>query len=166
MKDMKKVWALCLALLLIVSSLASCQKQEETDGGESAFRVIYNDVEIELGKSADPILKKLGEANSENEIFDCGEGNSRIRYRYDSLTLYVMKSGDTAVVDEIELLDDLAETGRGICIGDGEDKVRAEYGDPTSDKNGTLIYSKNNMQIQFDIADGKVSGIGFLRRTQ
>lgn len=165
MKHMRKTLALLLTLLLTVSVLAACQVQEK-EGQAGAFCVIYNDVTIELGKPAEPILNALGMANSENEIFDCGEGNSRVRYRYDSFTLYVMKSDGETVVDQIELLDDLVETSRGVCIGDEEAKVRAQYGTPTSDKDGVLGYSKNSMQIQFDIQDGKVSAIGLLRRTR
>lgn len=163
---MIKIMAVLTALLLMATALVSCAEQETESGEDSAFCVVFDGVKIELGKPAEPILEELGPANSENEVFDCGEGNSRVRYRYDSFTLYVMKSDGEEVVDQIELLDDLTETSRGVCIGDGEAKVREAYGTPTSDQNGILGYSKSGMQIQFDIADGKVSAIGLLRRTQ
>ena len=164
MKHMTKILALLLTLVLACTALAACQTETQEESG--VFSVVCNGVTIELGKPAQPILEELGTANSENEIFDCGEGNSRVRYRYDSLTLYVMKSDGETVVDQIELLDDLVETSRGICIGDEEEKVRAQYGTPSSDQDGILGYSKNSMQIQFDIVDGKVDAIGLLRRTK
>ncbi len=166
MKNTMRIAALLLALLMMVSALVSCEEQEKESGEDSAFCVVYDGVRIELGKPAEKILEALGTANSENEIFDCGEGNSRVRYRYDSLTLYVMKSDGDEVVDQIELLDDLAETSRGICIGDSEEKVREAYGTPSSEQGGILGYGKGGMQIEFDLADGKVSGIGLLRRTK
>ncbi len=166
MKNTVRIIAALVALLLTATVLISCEEQEKDAGGDSAFCVVYNGVKIELGKPAEPILNELGAANSENEIFDCGEGNSRIRYRYESFTLYVMKSDGEEVIDQIELLDDLTETSRGVCIGDSESKVRELYGDPSSEQNGILSYSKDSMQIQFDIENGKVSAVGLLRRTQ
>ncbi len=166
MKRRMKLTAALLALLLIAATFVACGEQEKEEEKGGAFCVAYDEVEIELGKPAAPILEALGEANSKNEVFDCGEGNSRVRYRYDSITLYVMKSEGEEVVDQIELLDDLAQTSRGICIGDGEDAVREAYGEPTSDQEGMLGYGKDGMQIQFDIENGKVSAIGLLRKTQ
>lgn len=165
MKRTIRVLAMLMIFLLTATMAVACQKEEPKEEG-SAFAVTLGEVTVALGRPAEPILSALGAPKSQSEVFDCGEGNSRIRYRYDSLTVYTMKSDGKEVVDQVELMDDLAQTSRGICIGDDEAKVREAYGNPTSDKNGVITYSKSSMQLLFEIENGKVSAIGLLRKTR
>ena len=112
------------------------------------------------------VLSKLGEPNASNEIFDCGEGNSRMLYRYASFDLYTMKSGDAEVIDQIELKDDLSETDKGICLGSKESAVTAAYGKADRQANGSLTYVDGKQELTFDIENGQVVAIGLLRVTQ
>ena len=176
MKRMRSVVALLLALLLLLLMCACSEKQEEEapasdekeNTEESAdFAVTYNGTKIQLGVDASSVLKKLGDANSAQEVFDCGAGNSRMYYRYASFDLYTMKSSDgKEIVDQVELLDDLSETEKGICIGSTEAALREAYGEPSSEVDGELTYAKGDHRWIFEIKDGKVSAIGLLRVTQ
>ena len=164
MRNAMRILALTLALLMTGGILAACAREEGDTS--SAFCVVVNGVNIELGKPAQPVLDALGMADQTDEVNDCGAGNSRMRYRYDSVVIYAMKSDGKAVIDQIELLDDLAETSRGICLGDDEAAVREAYGTPTQDADGILGYGKDGRQIQFNVEEGKVVAIGLLRKTQ
>ena len=169
----KRVAALLLALLLMLGMMACSEKPEEVPANDQrdktetsdGFYVICQGTKIALGATADTVLKKLGDANSAQEVFDCGAGNSRMYYRYASLELYTMKIDGKETVDQIELLDDLSETEQGISIGAAESAVREAYGEPTSESEGELTYAKGDQRLIFEVADGKVSAIGLLRVT-
>ena len=139
MKQSMAVRMITVALLLCMVALAMGACTAKKSNEDTVFAVSYDDVVIELGASAEDVLDALGSANSEDEVFDCGAGNSRIRYRYDSFTLYVMKSDGEQVIDQIELKDDLIQTTRKIALGSSEAEVRDAYGNPTKAENG-IIY--------------------------
>ena len=169
----KRVAALLLALLMTVTVMACSKKQEEAPAADEkettkqsdGFYVTYGGAKIALGADASAILKKIGDANSAQEVFDCGAGNSRMYYRYASLDLYTMKTDGKETVDQIELLDDLVETDKGISIGAAESAVREAYGDPTSENGGELTYADGDQRLIIEIKNGKVSAIGLLRVT-
>ena len=165
MRSLKKLMALLLALLCIIC-VTACAKDGDTDKKAEGFSVKYNDVELVLGAEAADVLEELGEANSSDELFDCGAGNSRMLYRYSSFDLYTMKSDGKEVIDQIELKDDVATTDLGIYIGSDEAKVRSEYGEPDREGKNGITYKDGELEVTFDIKDGKVSGIGLLRVTQ
>ena len=171
----KRVAALLLALLLAAAMIACSEKEsgtptpdenKNTEQQNDAFCVKYQGVTVELGADASSVLKKLGEANSAQEVFDCGAGNSRMYYRYASFDLYTMKADGKETIDQIELLDDLTQTEKGISIGAAESAVREAYGEPSSESEGMLTYAKGDQRIVFEVADGKVSAIGLLRVTK
>lgn len=165
MKQIKMPIVICLTLLLCLSLLA-CQKQEGEDesGTVNAFSVVYNGVTLRLGASADT-FSRLGEADVQREVMDCGEGKSRMYYRYSAVEIYTLKTDAGETIDQIEVNDDLSETSRGICIGDKESKVREAYGTPSSEKNGRLTYTKNDLNLLFDIENGLVADITLIRKT-
>ena len=174
---LKKSAFLLLALALIFSMVACGATDDETDGDaapkddakkkekEVVFSIVWNGTTIELGKSATSVLTALGDPNSSQEVFDCGEGNSRMRYQYASFELYTMKSDGQEVIDQIEVLDDLCETGAKIAIGSSESAVRDAYGTPSKEEDGTLIYTSGNKHLILDVENGTVTGIGLLRKT-
>lgn len=181
---MKQIRHACLALgmaVVLALTLTACGDREPTDNGESkdnretsdraeatTFSILYNGVRITPGTSASEALGRLGNTLSEpQEVFDCGAGNSRMYYRYASVELYTMKRADgTEIVDQIELKDDLSQTEKGISIGSTESEVRAAYGTPSQEKNGTLTYTSGDQRLILDVKDGKVTNIGLLCVTQ
>ena len=174
MKTMGKRFAALFLALLMVLTVCACSKQEqeastpdekEETVQSSGFYVTYQGTKIALGADASLAIAKLGDASSAQEVFDCGVGNSRMYYRYASLDLYTMKNDGKETVDQIELLDDLIETDKGISIGAAEASVREAYGAPTSESEGELTYADGDQRLIIEITDGKVSAIGLLRVT-
>ncbi len=168
MKQAMKWIVLTLAVLMLTLCLISCGEDNEKNGDSEnkEFYLVYNDTKLKAGADAAKILETLGEANSQNELFDCGAGNSRVLYRYASFDLYTMKSGESEVIDQMELKDDLCETDKGICLGSKESEVTASYGVPDRTTAGSITYINGNVELTFDLKDGTVSGIGLLRITQ
>ncbi len=168
---LKKSFLVFLVLLLSVAFFACDGKKHDpdldnTNDAKISFSVIYHGTELSLGKSAKTALDSLGEPMSEEEVFDCGEGKSRMLYAFSSFDLYTMKANGEEVIDQIELYDDLTETSEKIAIGSKESAVREAYGEPTSEKNGKLTYTSGDNNLIFEIKDGTVSAIGLLRKTK
>ncbi len=169
-KTAKRILAMILMLLLAMSVMA-CGKKEsgdenETKGTQKGFAIQIDGVTIRLGEQAEKTLTALRTPLSQNELFDCGAGNSRMLYRYASFDLYTMKSGETEVIDQIEVKDDFCETEKGLCIGAEESAVVAVYGEATRKGEGSLTYVSGNQELTFDVENGQVVGIGLLRVTQ
>ena len=152
-----------LALLLCVGMLGCAEQEKENE--TSAFAVVSNEATVALGDDAEAVLSKLGEPQETREVFDCGAGNSRTYYRFASLELYTMKTDDGETVDQIEINDDLVTTSRGICIGDTVTKVQETYGNPSSEENGQITYSKDGKHLVFRIEGDTVSDIALIRET-
>ena len=175
---LKKSLLLIFALVLAVSLIACEGKKQRPapsdDDGDSqgasedaiVFSVIYDGVEMELGKPASSVLNALGEPNAKQEVFDCGEGNSRMLYQYSSFDLYTMKIDGEETIDEIELRDDAPETAAKIMIGSSEADVRKAYGTPSEASDTKLTYASGKMELTIDLTNGKVSGINLFRNTK
>ena len=167
---MKNAILLILVLALTVCAVACAKKNDgaSTEGGTTAtgFGVTVNGTAVELGKDAAPVLAALGTPTLSQEVFDCGEGNSRMFYRFGSLELYTMKSDGKEIIDQIELNDDLVSTDKGICIGDTVEKVKTAYGEPQRGDEDDLVYVSGNQELTFEIDDGRVEEIGLLRVTR
>lgn len=184
---MKNLWKKSLlvifALLLAISLIACDGKQQSTDseddGGDSkkanaeetiSFSVTYKGVSVELGKSMTSVIEELQKADGEitysvSEVPSCGDGTTRTRYTYPSLIIYTLTVNGEETIDEIEVRDDSPETAAKISIGSSESDVRKAYGTPTTEKDGTLIYVSGQNELTIDLADGKVSAIDLLRKT-
>ena len=92
---MKKAILLILVLALTVCAVACAKKNDgaSTEGGTTAtgFGVTVNGTAVELGKDAAPVLAALGTPTLSQEVFDCGEGNSRMFYRFGKSALQAGK---------------------------------------------------------------------------
>ena len=176
MKQLLKKSLLFILAMILVISLVACEgkkQPKEDDDNEPAvsekaisFSITYHGTVIELGKPAEAVLNALGEPLFSEEVFDCGEGNSRMQYQFSSFDLYTMKSEEGEVIDQIELYDDQSETSKKISIGSEEAEVREAYGTPTDEKEGKMTYTSGENNLIIELKDGKVSAIGLLRKTK
>ena len=88
-------------------------------------------------------------------------------YRYASLVLYTMKNTEgKETIDQIEVNDDLVQTEKEIAIGASVTELEEAHGEPTQKGNDEWVYTSGQYQMIFDVEDGKVSGIGLLRKTK
>jgi hypothetical protein len=168
--NLKRYLSLILAVIFCASACvfaASCNNSEEEDGqGQSVanpFYIVYRDVKIELDKKADDVLAKLGKAKSEDNLGDCGGIGVQMKYTYTDITINTLKEENGEYIHKILFITDLAQTNRGISIGSDEADVRSEYGTPSSEENGKLIYKMSDLELEFTIKDGAVSAVNYRR---
>ena len=164
----RKIAASLLALILIFSMLlcfAACEEKPEEPSSDddapateaSIFTVSYKNTNLELGKDAGAILKKLGEPSSEpKHVASCGEDmGEQWQYTYPSIVLFTVKNGEKETIDAVALRDDLAKTGKGITIGSTEAEMTAAYGTPTKQGN-KCRYQKNSYTLEFQLDDAGI----------
>ena len=169
---MKRILSLVLAIIsvaLVMVGFCACDgsSNNNNNGGDGAkagtFGIVYKNVVVELDKNAKSILSALGAPEEEKNVADCGTG-PRKRYTYNDIEIYTVEVNGTEKIDEINLTNDLISTSKGISIGSSEADVREAYGNPSSEANGRLIYSKSGLELIFNIKNGEVGSIKYNKR--
>ena len=164
--------AICLMLAIVccftmTALLASCSDGGEADGGEQTsnnpFYVVYKGVKIELDKSADDVLSKLGEAKYKDNLGDCGGIGVQFRYTYDDITVNTLKEKNGEMIHKISFVNDIASTPKNISIGSTEDDVRNAYGQPSSYDDGRMVYKSGDLKLEFVIENGEVKSVNYVR---
>ena len=162
---------LCMIIALVfcfasVGALSACkgeEEQSENAGASSPFCVVYKGITIQLDKSADNVLEKLGKAKYEDNLGDCGGIGVQMKYTYDDITVNTLKEQGGEVIHKIAFVNDLVETPKGISIGSSEAEVKSAYGEPSSTDGGKLLYKSGDLELEFSIKDGSVSAVNYRR---
>ena len=171
MKKIIKAFALLMALICSLSAFASCNASGDSNDDKNAdgkieFYIIYKSTKIELDKKADNVLSALGNPKSADSLGECKGVGEQIRYTYDNLILYTIKSETDETIDQIAFLNDLIETPRNICIGDSGNKVIEAYGTPTAKADNKIEYESGTFLLKFGLeSNGNVKSINFIRFT-
>ena len=165
MKTIVKILAV-LALVACVFTLFSACNSEGDDDDEDDFCVTYKDVKIELGKSADNVLNKLGK---KNEVYagNCGGNGDVYQYTYSDIVVAVLTDANKkTTIDKIEFISDSVKTSKGICVGDSSEAVIKAHGEPTQQTNSMIEYKKGTLSLKFTISNGVVKNISYRNITQ
>lgn len=167
MKTKKCLYVLvaCLFCFAAVLTLCACDNSEKNGGQTSAiqFYAEFNGVKIELGKKAENVLAKLGDAKYADNLGDCGGIGVQMKYTYDNVAVNTIKEKDGEVIHKIAFLNDLVSTPKGISIGSSEDDVKKAYGEPSSSENGKLTYKSGDLELEFTVKNGNVSAVNYRR---
>ena len=170
---MKKILALCIALLLVFS-LASCGGDNDGDDNGSKnegtttvaeYTFTYNGIELKVGADAKPILSKLG--NPEGEVGEaCGTDEKDVIYSLSGVELETHVKGDSEVVRQIKIKNDSKSTDKGITVGSTKDEVIKAYGKSYKEgSTGALRYEAESSAIEFHFgSSGNVSSIYIKRK--
>ena len=106
---MKRILALCISLLLIVS-LAACDSQQGDEGNATApdYFIEHIGVKIEVGADAMPTIIRLG-AYTREEGEACGTDEKDVIYTFSGFEIEThVKGGD----EFIRLIKRLSEIGK------------------------------------------------------
>ncbi len=163
-------------LMLMILCLAACgseaQKKAETAAKPAApqetapedanWYFVKDDVRIEIGEKAEPILKALGDPRSTYEAPSCALDGMDVVYTYPGFEVltYVMDDGE-AKISGVVLRDDTVETAEGICIGSSKADVQAAYGN-IEEGAANLRVTKGNCELLVILTDDAVSSIQYL----
>lgn len=163
---MKKILALCIALLLIFA-VVGCG--DETPKGDDVlklnFYVMYKGVQVKVGVEAKDIIPKLGEYKSEDGEA-CGTNEKDVIYTLSGIEIETHVSGESEIIRQIKIIDDSQTTVEGITIGSTRDEVIAAYGKVyTEGSSGAIRYEGDASAIEFHFgSSGNVSNIYIKRR--
>ena len=177
---MKKILAIFLCLLMMVSVLAACDSGDgykddnsgsgaattkATEGASVKYYVEFTGVKIELGADAEAVIDALGTPKATAEVGNCGGQGTLTKYTYTSIEVYVLTSGASKTIDQITLLDDSVSTPEGIKIGSTQNDVKTKCKTPTKSSDASYTYTSGNKNLKFNFRDGAVVGIDYMRTT-
>lgn len=137
------------------------EKTTEEEAAYKGYAFIYQGIVIEIDAEADPILAKLGEANSYFEAASCAFNGLDKMYTYSSFELDTYPVEDKDFISMILFKDDSIATAEGISIGDPVDKIIEIYGEDAREENGMMVYVKDNMKLCFIIEEENVISIEY-----
>jgi hypothetical protein len=170
---MKRFIALSLVLLTLLALCACGADTNETQPSTTApnqtatdtpmgYPMTYNNVTFGIGMKADGVLDALGEAKSRVVSASCAFGGNDIVYDYQSVKISANDENGYEMIYCIELVDDMAQTQKGIKIGSTKDAVIAAYGDATKTVGVNLLYEKDGMELRFLLKNDKVTSIQYI----
>ena len=146
-------------------SIDTIEKNENTGQEDltknKGYLFVYNDILIEIDALANPIIEKLGEANSYFEAPSCAfEGIDKM-YTYNSFEIDTYPMNDNDYVSAIIFKDDTITTNEGVGIGDSKEKLLEVYGSEPTNENGMLVYEKDEMKLCFIIQDDYIASVEY-----
>ena len=167
------IW-IVLALVLALT-LCGCAKTDDgaatptqpttqVNPSESpiGYGFTYNGVTFGIGMDADKVIAALGEPKSEEKTASCAFGGNDIVYTYDNFKISANDENGFNRIYGIQLLNDMAETQKGIYKDCSAADVTAAYGEATSSNAAGLYYAKDGMELQFMLKDGAVDRIQYI----
>ena len=166
---MKKILALCIALLLIIS-MVSCGSVPVDHGDSVPLHnpyIMYNGVQLEVGVDMSNYVSKLGEYTSEDGEA-CGTDEKDVIYTLSGIEIETHVSGSSEIVRQIKIIDDAQSTAKGITIGSTRDDVVKAYGNNYIEgSSGALRYEGDTSAIEFHFGSlGNVSNIYIKRHAK
>lgn len=134
------------------------QPEKEVKRG---FVFIYNDVEMAVDVSAEPILDALGEYRSCFEVDSCAIDGVIRTYSYGSFELDTYERDGKEFISCIYFKDDTVSTMEGVRLFMTEEQLFDIYGDEYSLESGMIVYSNEGMKLKFLISDKQIISIQY-----
>lgn len=171
---MKKIFALALALMLVMS-LAACGSNAPASPAEtqapavlgptqpdaSSWKYTVRGVDVMMHAEAAPVLDALGEAVSYTEEASCAFTGLDKTYYYGGFYLQTYPIGDADYIYSVWLVDDSSATPEGIYIGASKADVEAAYGADGFNGENAYILTGTTSTLTIILTDGTVSSIQY-----
>ena len=168
---MKKIFALILALAMVLSMVAcGGESAPETTAPAAAttttpdansWKYSVQGVEIMMHAPAASILEALGEPVSYTEEASCAFSGLDKTYYYGGFYLQTYPLGDEDYVFAAWLVDDSSTTPEGIYIGASQAEVEAAYGAEGFNGSNAYILKGTTSTLTIILEDGTVSSIQY-----
>ena len=137
------------------------EKQNSTSQSDG-YEFTYNGTKIKPGEEIAKVLNALGAPDKQYETNSCAYQGMEGVYTYRSFEIYTYNDA----VIRIVLLDDLAETGEGVFIGNKRSVVEEKYGSPDKTTETSYIYEKGSTTLFFIFDADKVISIQYETRAE
>ena len=169
---MKKIFALILALAMVLSMVAcGGESAPETTAPAAAntpatpdtnsWKYSVQGVEIMMHAPAASILEALGEPVSYTEEASCAFSGLDKTYYYGGFYLQTYPMGDEDYVFALWLVDDSSTTPEGIYIGASQAEVEAAYGTEGFNGSNAYILKGTTSTLTIILDGGVVSSIQY-----
>ena len=170
---MKKIFALVLALMLVLT-MAACggetapettapavENNAPTQPDASSWKYTVQGVDILMHAPAAPVLETLGEAVSYTEEASCAFSGLDKTYYYGGFYLQTYPLGDQDYIYSVWLVDDSSTTPEGIYIGATQAEVEAAYGADGFNGSNAYIMKGTTSTLTIILEGGIVSSIQY-----
>ena len=171
---MKKIFALVLALMLVLT-MAACggdstpettepnapAVQGPTQPDAGSWKYAVRGVEIMMHAEAAPILAALGEPVSYTESASCAFTGLDKTYYYGGFYLETYPLNDVYYINSIWLVDDSSTTPEGIYIGATQAEVEAAYGAESFNGSNAYILNGTTSTLTIILEGGNVTSIQY-----
>jgi len=126
-----------------------------------AYTFVYNGATVVPGGDLNEVLETLGDNYTYFEAASCAGFGLTKTYTYNngSFVISTNSEDDKDIVTNISIYDDTVSTPEGVYIGDSSDSVKEVYGQPDSETETTMTYTKGDSVLVFVITDGTVTYI-------
>lgn len=103
----------------------------------------------------------LGEPVSYFEAESCAFHGLDKTYTYEHFQIETYPDGDTDRISTILFLDDIVQTAEGISLGMTQEDIEKAYGTDYEDKDGKLVFTKDENHLAFILQDGVIQSIEY-----
>ena len=171
---MKKIFALALALMLVLT-MAACGGETPaattepkapavlgpTQPDAASWKYTIRGVDVMMHAEAAPVLAALGDPISFTEEASCAFTGLDKTYNYGGFFLQTYPLGDVDYIYSAWLMDDSSETPEGIYIGATQAEVEAAYGADAFNGSNAYILTGTTSKLTVILTDGIVSSIQY-----
>lgn len=174
---MKKIFALVLALMLVLT-MAACggdNPAESTEPSTSAapslqgpiqpdpnsWKYTVRGVDVMMNAEAAPVLLALGDAVSYTEEASCAFIGLDKTYYYGGFYLQTYPLGDADYIYSVWLVDDSSSTPEGIYIGSHKSEVEAAYGADAFNGSNAYVMTGTTSKLTIILENDVVTSIQY-----
>ena len=171
---MKKIFALVLALMLVLT-MAACGGETAPETTEpnapavlgptqpdaNSWKYSVRGVEIMMHAEAAPIIEALGEPVSYTEEASCAFSGLDKTYYYGGFYLQTYPLNDVDYVYSLWLVDDSSTTPEGLYIGASQAEVESLYGAEGFNGSNAYILKGTTSTLTIILNEGTVSSIQY-----
>ena len=170
---MKKIIALALALMLVLTMAACGESAPETTApaapsvntpvtpDAASWKYNVQGVDIMMHADAAPVLAALGEPVSYTEEASCAFTGLDKTYFYGGFYLQTYPMGEEDFIYSVWLVDDSSTTPEGIYIGATQAEVEAAYGAESFNGSNAYILKGTTSTLTIIMDNGVVTSIQY-----
>ncbi len=123
----------------------------------------FNGASVGIGDLLDIAASKFGVPSDDDIVTtdSCAFGGKDTVYYYPSFEISANNETGVFVIYNIYLKDDTVSTKEGAYVGMTSDEVKTIYGAPDQTNDGSIVYVKGDMALEFILKSGSVIAITY-----
>ncbi len=131
-----------------VTATQNSNDAKSPDESIKGFYITYNGVNIALDAETAPVVKAIGGNPVYTEKPSCAYVGIDYTYDYKAFILYAQSVDGKEVINTLEVRSDAVDVG-GAKVGQTLTEIKKIYGEPASDDDTAITYTKRGTELQF-----------------